>query len=250
MSRRLLGAACVIAGAAGVVACLLAASAGMRDVMVNDGGSCASGGPYVVAHQCSEADMRLLLVGILGGLVATAIMASGSAAVGRGSSASLLAWVALFGLFGWNFIRMVVHPAAGQQGASGWLISGVVFWLLAAGGLVPLLGGLLSDLRTAGRPDPVAASMQPLVRAQFMPSGWGGGFGSAADGATAVGGPGSLGWVSPSVSPSTPVPGLGSGQSTVARNPSAAWLGLWMVLIVLGGALGAIANSALISALR
>jgi hypothetical protein len=247
MSRRLLGAACVIAGAAGVAACLLAASAGMRDVMVTDGGSCASGGPYVVAHQCSGADMRLLLVGILGGLVATAILASGSAVLGRGSSAGLLAWVALFGLLGWNFISMVVHPAAGQQGASGWLISGVVFWVLAAGGLVPLLSGLLSDLRTAGRPDPVAASFQPLVRAQFMPSGWGGQpGGSAADGITTTSGPGSLGWMSASA----PVPGLGPGQTAVARNPSAAWLGLWLALIALGGVLGAVTSSALISALR
>jgi hypothetical protein len=161
MARRLLGAACVIAGAAGVVACLLAASAGMRDVMRSGGGFCASGGPYVIANQCSSADIRLLLVGIVGGLVAAAIAAGGSTVFDRVGSASLLAWVALFGLLGWSFIDEVLHPATGQ-GTTGWLISGVVFWLLAIGGLVPLMIGLVGDLRTVGRPDPVAVSMQRL----------------------------------------------------------------------------------------
>jgi len=204
--------------------------------------------------------MRLLLVGILGGLVATAIMAGGGAALGRVGSSGLVAWVGLFGVLGWNFISQVVHPAAGQQGTSGWLISGVVFWLLAAGGLVPLLSGLVSDLRSAGRPDPVVASMQPLVRAQFMPANWGGqsGSGTAADGLGAVGGSGSFGSGSASMSvpsampvPSAmSVPSLGPGQAAVARNPSAASIGLWVVLIVAGALLGAVASSALISALQ
>jgi hypothetical protein len=242
MSRRLIGAACLIAGAAGVIACVLAVSAGMRDVMRTDGGFCASGGPYVVANQCSSADFRLLLVGILGGLVATATMVAGSAVFGRGSSASLVAWVALFGLLGWNFIDEVVHPAGGQ-GSVGWLISGVVFWLLAVGGLVPMVAGLVGDLRTAGRPDPIAASFQPLVRAQFMPAGWGAQAGSAAEGiADAASMP------IPAGGPGLPAgPGMPAG---VTRNPSAAWLGWWAGLVVAGSATGALASSALISALR
>jgi hypothetical protein len=242
MSRRLIGAACIIVGAAGVIACVLAASAGMRDVMRTDGGFCASGGPYVVASQCSSADMRLLLLGILGGLVATAIMVAGSAVFGRGSSAGLVAWVALFGLLGWNFIDEVVHPTGGQ-GSGGWLISGVVFWLLAVGGLVPMVAGLVGDLRTAGRPDPIAASLQPLVRAQFMPAGWGAQAGSAAEGIADAA--------------SMPIPAGGLGLPTgpglptgVTRNPSAAWLGWWVGLVVVGSAIGALASSALISALR
>jgi hypothetical protein len=251
MSRRLIGAACVIAGAAGVIACVLAASTGMRDVMRTDGGFCASGGPYVIAHQCSGADVRLVLVGILGGLVGTAIMVTGSAFFGRGSSAGLVAWVALFGLLGWNFIDEVVHPATGQ-GSVGWLVSGAVFWLLAAGGLVLLVTGLVSDLRTAGRPDPVAASFQPLVRAQFMPTGWGGQPGSAAEG-IANPGPGSVGWGSAAMPMAVGGPGLPAGPAlaaSVARSPSSARLGSWVVLIVLGGAIGLLVSSALISALR
>jgi hypothetical protein len=246
-TRRLIGAGCVIVGAAGATACLLATSAGMRDVMVTDGGTCASGGPYVVAQPCSSADMRLLLVGILGGLVATGILAAGSSALGRTMSASLLAWAGLFGLLGWNFVSLALHPPAGQQGTSGWLICGVVFWLLALGGLVPFLTGLVGDLRTAGRPDPVAARMQPLVRAEFQPAGWGDGFGSAADGATGGGGLGSAGWGQASM----PVPAGGPVRSdAVARNPGAGWLGFWILLVVAGAGLGAVASSALVSALR
>lgn len=244
MSRRLIGAACVIGGAAGVVGGVLAASAGMRDVMRNDGGFCASGGPYVVAHQCSGADIGLLLVGILGGLAATAIVVAGSAVFGRGSSASLVAWVVLFGVLGWNFIDEVVHPTGGS-GSVGWLISGVVFWLLAAGGLVPLVTGLVTDLRAAGRPDPVAASVQPLVRAQFVPIGWGAETGTAAEGIADAGGPGSV-WRSAAM----PIPAGRPGPTAAARNPSAAWLGWWAVLVVVGSAIGALASSPLISALR
>jgi len=246
MVRRLLGAACVIAGAAGVTACLLAASAGMRDVMRTDGGFCASGGPYVIANQCSGADERLLLVGILGGLVATAVLAGGGSLFGRTGSSGLLAWVATFGLLGWNFISLSIHPPAGQPGTGGWLISGVVFWLLAVCGLVPLLSGVFSDLRTAGRPDPVAASMQPLVRAQFRPASWGAQPGSAAEGMNAVSGPGSPAWGSAF----TPVLAGAPSPVQIARDPSAAWLGLWVGLIIVGCLVGAVASTALIPALR
>lgn len=50
-TRRLAGALVAFAGAAGFTACLLSLFTGMRDVMRTDGGFCASGGPYVIAHQ-------------------------------------------------------------------------------------------------------------------------------------------------------------------------------------------------------
>jgi hypothetical protein len=71
--RRLLGVLLIVFGAAAVSACLRSAFTGMRDVMRSDGGTCASGGPYVIAQQCSSGDVRLIMVGIIGGLVAVAI---------------------------------------------------------------------------------------------------------------------------------------------------------------------------------
>ena len=48
--RRITGFLLVIAGAAGFTAGLKSLVAGFRDVIQIDGGSCASGGPYVIAH--------------------------------------------------------------------------------------------------------------------------------------------------------------------------------------------------------
>lgn len=159
----------VITGAAGVTVFLASASTGMRDVMITDGGTCASGGPYVVAQQCSAADMRLLLSGILGGLLAAAIFAAGSAALGSAASAAgLISWTALFGLLGWNFIDLGRHPKTPGSGSS-WLFTGSLFWLMAAGGLIVLLARVIGDLRAAVRPSPAVASTQPLVRAAVSP---------------------------------------------------------------------------------
>jgi len=81
-AKRLMAALVAFAGATAFTACLLALVAGMRDVMQTDGDFCASGGPYVIAHQCSSADIRLIMVGIFGALIAAGFYAGGSA--GRG----------------------------------------------------------------------------------------------------------------------------------------------------------------------
>jgi hypothetical protein len=222
--------------------------------MQADGGFCASGGPYVVARQCSGGDMRLLMAGILGGLLCTAILVAATAGLGlTGSRAALLAWTGMFGLLGWNFISLGLHPAGsgGTSGSSGWLVSGGVFWLLAAGGLVPLLSGIIGDLRTAGRPDPLLASTQPLVRAAFVPGvsvpqpgpppGWPGSAAAAGfGGLTATG----------------PVTGLAVGAGPAPADPRARQPGLlsggtWLAGAVIGAGTGfAVAGPALVTLLR
>jgi hypothetical protein len=137
---------------------------GMRDVMVTDGGFCASGGPYVIAHQCSSSDIRLIMVGIFGALIAAGFYAGGTAGLGsKAASAGLILWAALFGTLGWNFLSTGRH-----NHASGMLFTGVLFLVMAAGGLLPLLFSLAGDFRKAGRTGPVSpamAGLQPLVRA-------------------------------------------------------------------------------------
>lgn len=76
--RWLMIGVCAVA-AAGFTACLVSVYAGMRDVIKTSGGFCASGGPYVVAHQCSASDTRLLFICVLGMLVSGAIFAGVSA---------------------------------------------------------------------------------------------------------------------------------------------------------------------------
>jgi hypothetical protein len=176
IARRLVASLLVAVGAAGVTACLDSASTGMRDVMITDGGACASGGPYVIAHQCTSADMRLLMIGILGTLVGAGLGLAGTGMLGgRAGTAGLLTWTALFGALGWNFIDLGADPPTGMSG-SGWTFTGVVFWLMAAGGLVPVIGSASGWLRRGGRPEPSFATPQPLVRARYRGTG-GGGFG-------------------------------------------------------------------------
>ncbi len=286
--RRRLGAGCVVIGAAALTACVQSVSTGMQDVMRRDGRLCASGGPYVGARQCSGSDVRLLLVGIIGGLIAVAILTGGSSALGRPrSSAGLLAWASLFGLLGWNFISFGLHRAAGQDGTVGWLFNGAVFWLLALGGLVPFLSGLRRGIRTAGRPDPVATGTQPLVRAAFVPGtrgGQSGASGQSGDGivtsrgfdgpgldstgldgtgldgpgftrtgldGTGLDGAGAGAWLS--ARSSAPIlatmPIPAIEPVATAKNLGRGWLALWLVLMVAGVAVGAAASSALVSLL-
>jgi hypothetical protein len=240
--RRLVGAALVIVGAGAFAACLRSAFTGMRDVMVTDGGFCASGGPYVIAHQCSGADMRLLLVGILGGLVAVVVYTGGTSSLGSPvSSAALLCWCALFGALGWNFISLVIHPTAGEGSATGWLVCGVVFWALAAGGLIPLFGALTGELRSGvgrgGSGPSRVISGPPLVRAVIPP-----GLGIAPE-------PGFDGW------PMSGTTALGlTGAVTDAVGPPrpSAWssIGLWLVTSAVGAAAGLVVGSSLVSVLR
>jgi hypothetical protein len=237
-SRRLPGFALVLVGAAGFAACLRSAFTGMRDLMVTDGGSCASGGPYVSAHPCSGSDVRLLTVGIVGGLVAIGILTIGSARLGRsGISPGLLAWAALFGALGWNFLSLGLHPPAGQSGAAGWLIAGVVFWLMAAGGLGPAIGEVAGMFRTAGRTSPVSAAALPLVRAIQLP-------GMAVPQAGPVPGPDSL------RAGNGGYPGGIAAGSQPGRGTDLAGAALWLATIVAGAVAGIVLGAALVSLLR
>jgi hypothetical protein len=177
-ARRLIAPLLTALGAAGITACLFSAFTGMRDVMVTAGGFCASGGPYVIAHQCTGADMRLLPVGILGMLVSAGCYLAGTRMLGGWTGmAGLLVWAALFGTLGWNFIDLGLHPPAGMNGGGGWLFSGVTFWLMAAGGLIPAIVSAAGWLLRGGRPQPsFTAAAQPRVWAQ-LPGMGGGQFG-------------------------------------------------------------------------
>jgi hypothetical protein len=104
----------------------------MRAVM-SIGGSCATGGPYVIAQPCPQGTGWMMMVGILGWFGFSLLMLL---TVGKGPQLWVLAWSALFLALGWNFIDFHFNPPETTT-TGGWLACGIVFWLM--GGL-PLLG--------------------------------------------------------------------------------------------------------------
>ena len=129
-----------VIGYAGTAMCITLVFLSMRAVM-DVGGACADGGPYVVAQSCPQGSTITLLGGIFGGIVFVLIAAIGGAEVGGiWAGAPLFAWAGLFGTLGWNFMEYGVFNAPAETGINGgWALCGILFWIMAAGGLVGLL---------------------------------------------------------------------------------------------------------------
>ena len=122
-------------GVAGVVMCLTVLFYCMRTVM-DMGGTCASGGPYVVARPCPSGVAWMTPVSIFVGLAFLGWMVAWNIGM-SGPKWVLLAWPALFLTLGYNFWDYGLD-APGDEGANvGWIVCGVLFVLM--GGL-PLLG--------------------------------------------------------------------------------------------------------------
>jgi hypothetical protein len=240
-AKKLVAALVAFAGATAFTACLLALVDGMRDVAQTDGGYCASGGPYVIAHQCSSADIHLIMVGIFGALIAAGFYAGGSAGLGsKAASAGLILWAALFGTLGWNFVSI------GHSGVPGMLFTGVLFLAMAVGGLIPLLFRLADDLRgPSSQPNPVIPGMQPLVRAA-VPTAPG-----LQPGPGTTFQPGATGTFQPGMLPMPGlVPGTGAVSQAAARSTELLRTGVWLVVSVAGTAFGIALSASLISMLR
>jgi hypothetical protein len=111
---------------------------GMRAIM-DIGGACASGGPYVPIQPCPAGADAMISVGIPVLLLA-AFAASGVAMTLGAPTLILPMWVVLFGSLGWNFLEYAFNPTDGV--VVGWLVCGVVFEAMALPALVILvLGG-------------------------------------------------------------------------------------------------------------
>ncbi len=111
---------------------------GMRAVM-DIGGACASGGPYVPVQPCPAGADVMLSVAIPILLLAS-FAASGIAFTLSAPTLILPMWVALFGSLGWNFLE---YAFAYDDGiVVGWLVCGIVFELMALPAVVLIV---LSD---------------------------------------------------------------------------------------------------------
>jgi hypothetical protein len=130
----LLRVAAYLVGVAGLAFCITLLWFGMRAVL-DIGGFCASGGPYVIAEACPDAVIATTPLSILGGLLAVGLMLWGGAGLGAGwMGLVFLAWPALFISLGWNFLQYGFFPPDGGWVWS-WIICGVLF---VAIGVVPL----------------------------------------------------------------------------------------------------------------
>jgi hypothetical protein len=119
---------------AGVTVALVWLFLSMRAVMAI-GGSCASGGPYVVANPCPHNTALTTLGAIVGGIVMTALYTVFG--LRAGPRITVLVWSALFVSLGWNFLDFGLRAPAGSGEKVGWLACAGLFGLLGA---VPLVG--------------------------------------------------------------------------------------------------------------
>jgi hypothetical protein len=111
----------------------------MRSVM-NVGGSCADGGPYVSAQPCPDGSF---LIAIAVPVMLVTAMAGSAAALSINAPNLLVPmWGVLFGSLGWNFLEFAF---SGDDIVWGWLVCGVLFWLMAA----PAVFGILVAVRNA-----------------------------------------------------------------------------------------------------
>jgi hypothetical protein len=135
-------------GMAGLAACLTLVWLAMRAVM-NVGGFCAEGGPYVIDTPCPEGVPVVMILSIFGLFLFGGIMAWKGTLIGGPYAALVgLAWPALFLSLGWNFLEYAFNPPAPDYGIVwGWLIPGVLFVIM---GGVPLLALLPSRRLLSG----------------------------------------------------------------------------------------------------
>lgn len=131
---------------------------GMRAVM-DVGGACAEGGPYVPVQPCPDGTWMLALA--IPMLIIVSMLGS---AVAMGLNAPNLLvpmWGLLFGSLGWNFLE---YGAFSGDLVWGWIICGVVFELMALPVLLlavaSLRGGSSWTPPTATTPDGAAASLR------------------------------------------------------------------------------------------
>jgi hypothetical protein len=124
----------------------------MRSVM-NVGGSCAEGGPYVSSQSCPDGSFLIAIAVPV--MLLTAIFGSMAAISINAPNLLIPMWAALFGSLGWNFLEYAVK---GESVDAGWLVCGVVFWLMAAPAVLLMLAALKQAVLPSDRPPPDTGS--------------------------------------------------------------------------------------------
>jgi hypothetical protein len=135
-------------GAAGITLLYL----GMRSVM-EIGGACAEGGPFVPVRPCPKGVPVLMIGGIWGGIISLGIYVWKSMKY-QVPSLIMLAWPALFLSLGWNFLEYGLNPPFGGGLEWGWLVCAFVFGLMGGLPLLAFLKPLSEKFRGSPIPMP------------------------------------------------------------------------------------------------
>jgi hypothetical protein len=111
----------------------------MRAVM-NVGGACADGGPYVSAQPCPDGSFLIAIA--VPALIIFAMIGTVSASSVGAPNLLVPMWAGLFASLGWNFLE---YAFKGPDVVWGWLVCGVVFWGMA----LPAFVLMLTQLKNA-----------------------------------------------------------------------------------------------------
>lgn len=154
---------------AGVACGLTLMFLAMRSVM-EIGGACAEGGPFVPVRPCPDGVPGLLLGGLWGGVACFGIYLW-QAFKHKVPTFAGFAWPALFLSLGWNFLEFGLNPPGSDGLAWGWLLCAVVFALMGGLPLLVVVGptwrrfaGRDTDNPLAGTPLAGIKSVGTLVK--------------------------------------------------------------------------------------
>jgi putative oligomerization/nucleic acid binding protein len=134
-------------GVAGVALCITIVYLAMRAVM-DIGGACADGGPYVSANPCPDGVPLAMILSIFGLFLFGGLGMAGAGGVGGYGWLPILAWTGLFASLGWNFLDYgLLNPPEGEGILWGYVIPGVLFQVMAWVPIAILVWGLRSQRR-------------------------------------------------------------------------------------------------------
>lgn len=123
----------------------------MRAVM-DVGGACSSGGPYVSAQECP--DGAALIAVAIPVMLLTAMFGSAVAMSINAPNLLVPMWGCMFGSMGWNFLE---YAFLGPGVVWGWLVCGVLFELMAAPALLGMLVAVKNAVVPPRKPSPLAS---------------------------------------------------------------------------------------------
>jgi hypothetical protein len=124
----------------------------MRTVM-NVGGACADGGPYVSAQPCP--DGAVLIAIAVPAMIITAMVGSVAAMSINAPNLLIPMWGVLFGSLGWNFLEFAFTSG---DVVWGWLVCGVTFELMALPAILGILAGIKNAVVPPEPPPPGTGS--------------------------------------------------------------------------------------------